>query len=322
MKILITGGLGSIGGRLGVHLSENGHEVVLGTRRNSKPPSWLPTAKMVITDWESDNLLNQACLDIDLVIHAAGMNADDCKLNPMSAINFTRNATAKILTAAVNNGVKTFFYLSSAHVYSSPLQGYIDENTTPANPHPYATSHLEGEKIVREAKDKGLINSTILRLSNTYGAPTTPEVNSWKLLVNDLCKQATISKQLKLSTSGKAQRNFITLSDVCHVIKELIYKSESQILPSTLNIGNTYSSTVSEMAVLVQARCQVVLDFKPDIIIAHDNSSQENTLLEYKSLHSSLFQDVIKNDKNTEIDKLIYFCAKNFGSNTSFIRAN
>jgi UDP-glucose 4-epimerase len=322
MKILITGGLGSIGGRLGVHLSENGHEIVLGTRKNLKPPGWLPTAKMVMMDWESDESLNQACLNIDLVIHAAGMNADDCELNPVAALNFNGNATSKILTAAVNNGVKTFFYLSTAHVYSNPLQGLVDENTTPTNPHPYATSHLEGEKHAREAKDKGLINSTILRLSNTYGAPTSPEVNCWNLLVNDLCMQATLSKQLRLSTSGKAQRNFITLSDVCNVIKELIYKSESQILPLTLNIGNTYSSTVYEMAVLVQYRCEIVLGFRPDIIINSDNSSQENTSLDFRSSYSNLFQNKIKNNRNSEIDELINFCKKHFGDNSSLIEVN
>jgi UDP-glucose 4-epimerase len=129
--------------------------------------------------------------------------------------------------------------------------------------------------------------------------------------------QATISKQLRLSTSGKAQRNFITLSDVCNVIKELINKSESQILPPTLNIGNTYSSTVYEIAVLVQHRCEVVLGFRPDIIVNSDNSSQENTSLDFKSLYSNLFDNEIKNNSNSEIDELINFCKKHFGNNSS-----
>ena len=322
MKILITGGLGFIGGRLGIHLFENGHEIVLGTRKNINPPVWLPAASMKMMDWESDDSLNEACLDIDLVIHAAGMNASDCELNPVAALNFHGNATSKILTAAVNNGVKTFFYLSSAHVYSSPLQGLIDENSIPRNPHPYATSHLEGEKHTREAKEKGLINSTVLRLSNAYGAPTSPDVNCWRLLVNDLCMQATISKQLRLSTSGEAQRNFITLSDVCNVIRELIYKSENQILPLTLNIGNTHSSTVHEMAVLVQYRCEVILGFRPDILVNTDKSSQNYISFDFKSLHSNLFENEIKNNSNSEIDELINFCKKHFGNNSSLIEVN
>ena len=62
MKILITGGLGFIGGRLGIHLFESGHEIILGTRKNINPPVWLPAASMKMMDWESDDSLNEACL--------------------------------------------------------------------------------------------------------------------------------------------------------------------------------------------------------------------------------------------------------------------
>ena len=134
--------------------------------------------------------------------------------------------------------------------------------------------------------------------------------------------QATISKQLRLSTSGKAQRNFITLSDVCNVIRELIYKSESQILPLTLNIGNTHSLTVHEMAVLVQYRCEVNLGFKPDILVHADNSSQNNTSFDFKSLYSNLFENEIKNNSNSDLDELINFCKQHFGNNTSLIEVN
>ena len=36
MKILITGGMGYLGGRLASQLSENGHEIYLGTRKALK----------------------------------------------------------------------------------------------------------------------------------------------------------------------------------------------------------------------------------------------------------------------------------------------
>jgi len=312
MKILITGGLGFIGGRLGIHLSENGHEVVLSTRKNLNPPVWLPTAGIAVVDWESDESLSKACLGADLIIHTAGMNAKDCELNPVEAFNFNGLATSKLLTAAINCNVKTFFYISSAHVYSNPLQGVIDENMIPRNPHPYATSHLEGEKYVREAKEKGLINSSILRLSNTYGAPTSPEVKCWMLLINDLWKQAATPKQLRLTSSGLAQRNFITLSDVCAVISELIYNSETQTLPLMLNIGNTNSNTVYEMAILIQDRCKAVLGFSPEIILNSGDAVEVNKSLDFKSLYSYLFSNMIVNDRNTEIDELLNFCKRSF----------
>ena len=320
MKILITGGLGFIGGRLGIHLSKNSHEIVLGTRRNLNSPVWLPNVKMAVIDWESDESLIKACLGADLVIHAAGMNAKDCELDPEGALNFNARATAKLLAAAISSDVKTFFYLSSAHVYSNPLQGVINENTLPSNSHPYATSHLKGERYAQKTKEKGLINSTVLRLSNAYGTPASPEVNCWMLLVNDLCMQAVTSKQLRLTTSGIAQRNFITLSDVCAVISELIHKSESQTLPLMLNIGNAYSSTVYEMAVLIQERCMEVLGFSPEIIFDSGDSDQVNESLDFKSLYSYLYKNSIINNRHKEIDELLNFCKKSFVNNGSRIR--
>ena len=320
MKILITGGLGFIGGRLGIHLSKNSHEIVLGTRRNLNSPVWLPNVKMAVIDWESDESLIKACLGADLVIHAAGMNAKDCELDPEGALNFNARATAKLLAAAISSDVKTFFYLSSAHVYSNPLQGVINENTLPSNSHPYATSHLKGEMYAQKTKEKGLINSTVLRLSNAYGTPASPEVNCWMLLVNDLCMQAVTSKQLRLTTSGIAQRNFITLSDVCAVISELIHKSESQTLPLMLNIGNAYSSTVYEMAVLIQERCMEVLGFSPEIIFDSGDSDQVNESLDFKSLYSYLYKNSIINNRHKEIDELLNFCKKSFVNNGSRIR--
>jgi UDP-glucose 4-epimerase len=322
MKILITGGLGFIGGRLGIHLSKNGHEVVLGSRRNTNPPAWLPSAKMTVTEWESVDSLKKACLGADLVIHAAGMNAKDCELDPIGALEFNGHATCNLLEAAISASVKTFFYISTAHVYSNPLQGVIDENTLAINSHPYATSHLMGERAVNNAKEEGLINSTVLRLSNAYGAPASPEANCWMLLVNDLCMQAVTTRHLRLNTSGIAQRNFMTLSDVCTAINELIYKSESQILPPMLNICNAYSNTAHEMAIMVQDRCLEVLGYAPDIQLNNEHPSEVNNSLDLKSQYSYLYKGFMKDDWKAEMDELLYFCKKFSFENYPQFRAN
>jgi hypothetical protein len=76
------------------------------------------------------------------------------------------------------------------------------------------------------------------------------------------------------------------------------------------------------MAVLVQYRCQVILGFKPDILVNSDDSSQDNTSFDFKSLCSNLFENKIKNNNNSEIDELINFCKKHFGKNSSLIEVN
>ncbi len=321
MKILITGGLGFVGGRLSINLLKSGHEIVVGTRKSINPPAWLANARIARLDWKSDKSLSNACLGVDLVIHAAGMNAKECELNSVAAHEFNGNATSRLLTAAVSSSVKTFIYLSSIHVYADLLQGVIDEKTLPTNTHPYATSHLEGEHHVSNARDNGLINSTTLRLANAYGMPAGPEVDCWALLVNDLCLQAVTTRQLKLATSGVNLRNFITLSDVCAVISKLIDESENQSLPQILNIGNACSNSVYEMAELIQNRCKAVLGFSPKISLNNEDSYQVTNPLDYKSLYSNLFENLVKNDRNSEIDELLNFCKNFFANNGLLLKA-
>jgi len=308
MKILITGGMGFVGGRLGVFLSENEHEIIIGTRRSLKSPDWLPVAKMVTIDWASDKSLNQACVGVDLVIHTAAMNNKECELDPIAAHNFNGLATSRLLTAAINNNIKTFLYFSTAHVYSNSFSGIFDENTLPTSSHPYSTSHLAGEKHILNAKSKKLINSVILRLSNAYGSPVTPDINCWMLLVNNLCKQATTTNKIRLSTHGDDQRSFITLSDVCAVVNLLIQKSDIQELPPLVNVCNKNSNTAYEMAILIQQRCEEVLGFVPEITRKNQDLSESITQLKLSSLHSLLFEKCISNNKEAEIDGLLRFC--------------
>jgi hypothetical protein len=76
------------------------------------------------------------------------------------------------------------------------------------------------------------------------------------------------------------------------------------------------------MAVLVQYRCEIILGFKPDILVNSDNSIQDNTSFDFKSLYSNLFENEIKNNSNSEIDELLNFCKKHFGKNNSLIEVN
>ncbi len=314
MRILITGGFGFIGGRLGQRLMGDGHQVILGTRSPTVAlPEWLPNAEVCLTRWDDTASLEKLCEHVDVVIHAAGMNANECEKNPAAALEFNGLGTARIFQAAEKVGVKKFVYLSTAHVYASPLTGTINESTCTNNLHPYATSHLAGENAVLRSVGRGRIKSLVLRLSNVYGAPATIFADCWTLLVNDLCRQAVEHGKMHLRSSGEQQRDFITMTEICKTLSSLSICPDEQLNCNVFNIGSGQSFSILEMAKLIQLRCINVLGIEPQLqITTLENKMSAPTELKFEisklsSLHLSIDPDPIQ-----EIDRLLVFCDRSF----------
>lgn len=308
MRILITGGHGFIGGRLGYHLLQAGHQVILGSRNTSNPPNWLASAKATRIDWNDGPALEHICCGVDVVIQAAGVNAQDCEADPVAALEFNGLATARLLAAACQAGVKRFVYISTAHVYASPLVGSIIDDTCPRNLHPYATSHLAGENVVLRAGQRRQIEGIVVRLSNAFGAPMHKDVNCWTLLVNDLCRQAVETGKMALHSSGLQQRDFIAMAEVCRVVEHLSSCSYDSLLPGAFNVGSGVSQSVFEMAQLVQQRCKLILGFEPKIQRPESGVDERHEKLEYRSDRLANIGVKVSLDHNIEIDSLLAFC--------------
>ena len=257
MKILITGASGYLGGRISSFFSTmSKYEIILASRRAVKIPNNFKNIKVIQINWKDEESISNACKNIDVIIHTAGMNAQDCYINPKEANNVNGIYTARLVENAILNKVKKIIYFSTAHVYNSPLKGIITEDVKPKNKHPYSTSNLAGEKSVIQAHLSGKIQGVVLRLSNCIGAPKDVNSNCWMLLVNDLCKQIIEHQKMKLNTDGKQLRNFITITDVCRVVNLIIdlnFKSNENTI---FNVGNKTIS-ILEMAGIIQKKMQI-----------------------------------------------------------------
>ena len=307
-SVLITGGFGYLGGRLATFLAEKNCKIVLGSRSKMVSPAWLPEADVVQTDWASCSALSVACRGMDAVVHLAGMNAQECGVDPLAALEFNAIGTARLLQAAIEQGVKRFIYLSTAHVYGSPLVGDITEKTSVTSLHPYATSHRAAEDIVSYAHASGKIEGVVIRLSNAYGAPMHKVVNCWMLLVNDLCRQAVTTKKMVLNSSGLQRRDFIPMYDVCCAIEHLLQLPSALLGAGLFNVGGAWSPTVWEMAELIQARCEITLGYVPELTRCMPKNEETSPMLNYHC--DALYQTNFKliSDKHSEIDQLLQFC--------------
>ena len=314
MRILITGGFGYIGGRLAQHLSEAGHSVILGSRRKADPPGWLPSAVTGKTDWSNTVALKEICSGVDVVVHAAAMNSKECAANPAAALKFNGVSTATLVNLAAQVGVRCFIYLSTAHVYASPLIGTITEESCPLNLHPYATSHLAGEQAVLYAANQSNINGIVLRLSNVIGPPAHPLANCWMLLVNDLCLQAVRYRHLLLSSDGTARRDFISMDDVCVAINTLLCLMKCEIQVPVFNLGSELSPTIWDMATHVADRCETLLGYRPPINHPLEtNQYRPPPDLIYRCDRLKALGFNLKNAIADEIDATLAFCENNKG---------
>ncbi len=311
MRILVTGGLGYIGSNIVKYLSELGHSVFVGSSRldATKSPG-LNLKYRVKLEWDNEFSLQTACCNTDVVIHAAGINAMGCEEDPVSALNFNGVATARLIRAASSSGVRRFVYLSTAHVYRSPLVGDISEKVCLENLHPYATSHVAGENALLYACNKKWLEGVVLRLSNIFGAPADASANCWTLFVNDLCCQAVKTGFLHIKSPWAQERDFIPMQEACRMIGYFANPLVKVDQKCILNIGSGSSMSLLEMAYLIQERCRILFGYKPAIIKA--NYVGERVPLNYSVDLMKSFGASLGSNLNDEIDSLLLFCQKEF----------
>ena len=316
MNILITGGFGYIGGRLAKAIIANTeHQVILGSRESKSVLNVLHGATSVVVQWDSPESLNRITREIDVVIHASGMNAQDCEDDPDMALQVNGVATSNLLMAAIKQKVGRFIYLSTIHVYGSPLAGRITEDSPAKGIHPYATSHKAGENVVLTESKKGNIEGIVVRLSNAFGPPVYNDVNCWMLLVNDLCKQAVNQQQLVLNSSGKQKRDFVSLKNVCSVIIHLTECDLDDVDNYLFNIGGNWAPSILEMSKKFSQRYAKLTGVLLKIKKNKDDKFSTFDSLDYSTekLISTGFMPSNDNSVNQELDDLICFCLKNKG---------
>lgn len=311
--LLVTGALGYLGGRLALALGDAGHVVKCGTRRReSSAPAWLPGKQMAYLDWESVDMLADACKGVECVIHLAAMNEIDSAKDPIGALHMNGLSSLRLLEAAKRAGVRRYIYFSTAHVYGAPLRGEITEAVLPRPIHPYAISHRVTEDFVLAAHDLGQIQGVVVRLSNGFGAPATPDVDRWTLLVNDLCRQAATTGELRLNSAGAQRRDFIALGDVARAVDHLLQLDSDRLADGLFNLGGGKAVTILEMTERVAARWRN-LTGKDIPIIRPTGDGAPSPSLNYRCDKLAATGFALSSQVDTEIDDTLKLCIRAFG---------
>ena len=111
----------------------------------------------------------EAVRGLDAIVHCAAQN-NDGPADAQSLISANVVLTERLATAAADEGVARFIYLSSIRAVADPgVDIAIGDDTEPAPSHPYGRSKRGGEMVALAAARPGFV-PLVLRLPPVYGA--------------------------------------------------------------------------------------------------------------------------------------------------------
>ena len=311
--ILITGGSGYLGGRLAEHLCKmQSKKVVYTFKKNIYDFSEiLPNCEARFLDITDNETIDQALDGITEVIHLISLNAQDSAADPLMAREINTNGTDSLIQGCVKKSIKRFIYISTAHIYGSPLAGTINEESVPNATHPYSFTHLDAEKIILKKANNTETIPTILRLSNAVGTPLTPNTNCWMLVVNDIIKQLVTTNAMTFTSHSSIERDYVSISQITHTI-DYILKAPKSSFEGIYNLGSGKSMTLESLSDLIKKRARLALGFDAPVYFPDDKMNIIEPL--YYSI-SKIEQAgiIIDRNLNNEMDNLImnskkWFC--------------
>jgi len=187
-----------VGKNLKQYLEQSGYFVrALGLRDETKIPDDLP----------------------DTVIHLAG-KAHDLKKssNPEAYYAVNTELTKKVFDAFMLSDAKVFIMLSSVKVVGDSFDGVLTEDTIPNPQTDYGKSKLLAEQYILNFKMPEEKRVYVLRPCMIHGPGNKGNLNL-------LYKIASFGLPYPLA-AYKNKRSFLTVSNLCFIIKELLQKKD------------------------------------------------------------------------------------------------
>jgi UDP-glucose 4-epimerase len=215
MRILVTGGRGSVGRALVPALLAHGHRVVILDKeaRPSGEPAH-PRVEIVTGRIEDEVAVGRAAQGAEVIIHLAWSFSED----PQELLEHDLKGHLLLLEAARDQRVRHFLYASTAVVYGKPLRVPIDEahplRALEARKPAYGMAKEYAEKLTLLAARSDGFPATILRFWWAFGE----DIGGRHL--REMLKTAAAGQSL--SVPGDCGGSFLTLDDFTTAVELIL----------------------------------------------------------------------------------------------------
>ena len=258
---VVAGGGGFIGGHLTANLRAQGYRVrAVDIKPLSEWYQVLPDVDNVVADLKDKSRCIQAVKGADVVYQLAadmggmGFIEHNKALCMLSVLTNTH-----MLMAARDEGVRRFFYSSSACVYAADKQ--VDENVValkeedayPAMPEDgYGWEKLFSERMCRHFREDFGLDTRVARYHNVYGPHGTWEGGREKAPAA-ICRKVIEAKlsgvnEIEIWGNGAQTRSFMFIDDC---VKGTQMIAESDIL-EPINLGSNELVTINQLVDLAE----------------------------------------------------------------------
>jgi nucleoside-diphosphate-sugar epimerase len=253
MKILVTGGAGFIGSHLVEALVKEGHTVSVLDDFSSGKRENLRSVRGDVQVWRGDcaslAMARKAVRGVEAVFHEGAIPSVARSVeNPAESHRANATATAHMLIAARDAGVRRFIYAGSSSVYGNTRVLPACEALTPRPLSPYAIGKLTGEHYVRAFSELYGMEGVTLRYFNVFGPrqdPSSPYSGVISLFTTALLS----NRRPVIYGDGLQSRDFTFVQNVV-AANQLALRAE-MLRGEALNIANGRRTTLRQLLKMI-----------------------------------------------------------------------
>ena len=303
-----------MGGRLSAHLTKSGTKIRALLRSQQSVPEWAARAEVMHGDLRDASVRREVLRGVHTVAHLATRGSSSAVPPTSQELQREEEIALSLLDDAITVGVSRFLYLSSIHVYGDSLVGHVDDATPTRPSSDYGRSRQRIEERMLQRSAATTTQTVIVRLTNSFGVPTSPRPETWNLLMHDLCRQVVTSRSLVLRSDPRICRDSMALCDVVEVLAQIVMST--QPLQGVYLLASGETMRLAQLAALVQRHAEEVLAISAEVKALHHQSTVPTTF----TLDTHRLRDTgirIPNNRNRELCDLLRYAQQEFGQGPS-----